>query len=97
MKVIINKSGVSKLSSQMKESTNDFKSEIKKFETVIDGINNAWEGADALKYVNKLRDSYLRKLNELVSDLEKSSEYLENIPLAYNLLDEIYSNKNINV
>lgn len=97
MKIVIDKSGVSKISTQMNESVNDFKSEIKKFETVIDGINNAWEGADALKFVNKLKDSYVRKLYDLVSELEKSSEYLKNIPEAYSLLDEIYSNKNINV
>jgi uncharacterized protein YukE len=97
MKVTINKNSITKTSAQMKEATNDFISEIKKFEAVIEGINSAWEGADALKYVNTLKDSYLKKLNELSEYLEKYGDYLENIPGAYSLLDEIYSNKNINI
>ena len=97
MNIEIKKSSVTNSGKKICEASLDFLSDIKKMEDIIDGINNAWEGAEALMYVNKMRESYIRRLNELAHNLEKYGEYLINVSEVYSLLDEIFSNKNINV
>lgn len=97
MNISIKKSSISSYGKQICDISSDFSSDINKLENVIEGINNAWQGADALKYVNKLRENYINNLNEIASDINKYGEYLVNTSGAYDLLDEIFANKNINV
>lgn len=97
MKITIDQSAVEKSGRRIQECNSDFLSDINRLNNIIDGINTAWEGADALKYVNNMRDNYLYKLKELSEILQSYGEYLEKIPGAYAILDESFSNKNINV
>lgn len=97
MNISIDKDGVKKMGTSIIESSNDFKGEINKFLEIIDGINSAWEGADALKYINTLKEKYVVGLNELNDIINKYGQYLVDVPEAYDLLDETFSTKNINV
>ena len=97
MKITIDKNAVEKSGKKIIECNSYFIDDIAKLNGVIDGINNAWDGADALKYVNDMRDKYIYKLKELSSILENYGEYLKNVPGAYEILDETFSNKNINI
>ena len=97
MKVTINKSSITDVSKTILENVEYLQSDIKKLEEVINSINTAWDGADALKYINTMRDKYIVQLNELIDVIQKNGEYLSNIPKAYDLLDETFSNKNVSV
>lgn len=97
MNISIKKSSVRDSGKQICDATLDFSSDIKKLENIINNINSAWDGADALKYVNNLKESYIVRLNELAANLENYGEYLINVAKVYDLLDETFSNKNINV
>lgn len=96
MDINIKKSSITNSGKQICEASLDFLSDVKKFETIINDINNAWNGADALKYVNKLKESYVNRLNQLGENLKEYGEYLINVSKVYDLLDETFANKNIN-
>ncbi len=96
MDINIKKSSITNSGKQICEASLDFLSDVKKFETIINDINNAWNGADALKYVNKLKESYVNRLNEFGENLKEYGEYLINVSKVYDLLDETFANKNIN-
>ena len=96
MDINIKKSSITNSGKQICEASLDFLSDVKKFETIISDINNAWDGADALKYVNKLKESYANRLNEFGENLKEYGEYLINVSKVYDLLDETFANKNIN-
>ena len=75
----------------------DFNTEIKKFETAINMINTMWNGADALKYINEMRDKYIVGLNEMKSVLEEYGKYLQKVPDTYSTIDETFTTKTIDV
>lgn len=97
MKITIDSSNVSKLGKSIVENSNNLINDVKKLESIIGDINTAWEGADALKYINSMRDKYVKEISDFAGIVEKYGEYLQNVPGAYDLLDETFSNKNINV
>lgn len=97
MNISIKKSTITSYGKQMCDISSDFLSNVNRLENVIEGINNAWDGADALKYINTLRENYISRLNKVADDINKYGEYLINTSGAYDLLDEIFSNKNIDV
>lgn len=97
MKVTINKQSVSNVSKVILENVEYLQNDVKQIENVINSINEAWEGADALKFINTMRDKYISELNEAIDIISRNGTYLSNIPKAYDLLDETFSNKNINV
>lgn len=64
---------------------------------IIDRISNLWDGADSLKYINTMKDNCIVKLQNLSDLVEKYGQYLQQVPEAYNILDETFASKNINV
>ncbi len=97
MEIFINKNDLKKKGEEILSYINTFSNDIHKLENVIDNINIAWQGADQLKYVNALKNNYINELSELANILKKYAEYLINVSQAYDLLDEIFSNKNIEI
>lgn len=97
MEIIIDKQSVRKVANQMNEYANDFSKEIEKLSNIIDNINIAWKGDDALKYINLLKTKYFEDLTETKKQIKKYSKYLENIPEAYDALEDTYTNKSINI
>ncbi len=97
MRVTIDKNNTNNIGKKIKENTDNIENDIKKLENVIESINSAWEGADALKYVNSMKEKYVNSLQEFNNILKEYSEYLSNVSGAYSILDETFSSKNINV
>jgi len=97
MKIFIDKSSVSNYAEQFVECSNKLDFEIKRLNSIIDSINNAWEGADASMYVNAMKTKYELEINQLKAILDSYSQYLKKVPDAYTSLDESFSSKSINV
>jgi hypothetical protein len=97
MNITIKKDEVLKIGKSIIDDASDFEDETKKLLSIIDNINLAWEGADALKYINILKDKYIVGLNELSDVIKNYGEYLKNVPEAYMLLDEAYCSENIDI
>ena len=97
MAVIVNKNDIINYGEQIIEYSEEFSSEIRKFSELIDSINKAWDGADALKFVNTMKEKYVVKLEELKSVLDDYGKYLKDVSETYTVVDEIFSSKVIDV
>lgn len=97
MKFTIKSYDVKKQADDIINYSNDFNEQIKKFEYLIDNINTAWNGADALKYVNLMRERYIMKMSKIQEIILDYGNYLKSVPDSYSKVDESFSNRNINV
>ncbi len=86
---------IKNVSKDMIISTTDFENLIKKYTAVIDNINTAWQGDDALAYVNNARDKYVTQMTSLVDLMKTYGEYLSKIPPVYEELDSEHASKSI--
>ncbi len=97
MNIVISKSDITNYGSQIVDYSSEFKDEIKKFSALIESINIAWDGADALKYINTMKEKYIVGLEEIKSVLDEYGNYLKKVPETYSAVDEVFSSKNIDV
>lgn len=97
MNILISESDIKTYGNQVIEYTADFKSEIDKFNSLIETINSIWDGADALKYVNAMKEKYINGLLELHDVLNEYGEYLRDVPETYSSLEEVFTARNIEV
>lgn len=97
MNITVKKDEIQAISSNILDNANYLNDEIKKLNDVIEKINIAWEGADALEYIEAMRFKYVKGLEYLTDMVERYGNYLGKIPDAYTLLDESFENRKINV
>lgn len=97
MKYEINKDIIVKRGNDLLEYSQDFGEYIKQFLNIIDSINSVWEGADSLKYINVMKERFVPGLEKMNSVIKEYGDYLKKVPEVYDLIDEIYSSKNIDV
>lgn len=97
MNIVINKSDITNYGNQIVDYSSEFKAEIKKFNALIESINTVWDGADALKYINVMKEKYIIGLEEIKSVLDEYGNYLKKVPETYSVVDEVFSSKNIDV
>ena len=97
MKVLIDNYNVTNYGKQIEDYANELDDEIKKFSTLIESINEVWNGSDALKYINIMKERYIVGLDELKSLLNEYGDYLTKVPDTYASLDEVFMTKHIDV
>lgn len=97
MEILINSTNTVNTGLKIVNYSNDFVACTKRIESIIDSINNVWDGEDSLKYINIMKQRYILKLEEIGKYLEEYGIYLQKIPDVYNTLDEVVSSKNIEV
>lgn len=95
MEININSSDVTSLAIQLYDCAESLENEIKKIRNTINNVSSAWTGNDAAKYVNVMQEKYILGLEELKDKITAYAVYLNNIPGAYDLLENIYSDKHI--
>lgn len=97
MDIVINKSDIVNYGNQIVDYSSEFQDEIKKFSALIESINTVWDGADALKYINVMKEKYIVGLEEIKGVLDEYGKYLKKVPETYSAIDEVFSSKNIDV
>lgn len=97
MDIYIDEAGIKSTSDSLTEEARSLLTQINMLNRTIDDINQAWQGTDALKYINVMREKYIVALHELKDFIDEYTIYLNNIPGAYSTLDEAFSNKNLSV
>lgn len=97
MNISLDSNSLLNVSKKMVLCTEDLTSNINHLIEVINSINNAWHGHDALKYINIMRDKYVVGLLELKNIVFEYATFLEGIVDAYNVLDETFATKSIEV
>ena len=93
----IDKSIVSGKAKNLSVYVASVKSEINNLKSLTKEIDNSWKGKKGTDFINSLDNSYITELEKLEAILEDYNDFLSKVPRAYEMLDEEYGNKNINV
>jgi len=93
MRIRVSRSETKKVSNEMLEAADSFEQYLKNFISIIENINNIWQGQDAVKTINMMRDKYVPMMYKYLDMLERYAEYVGRVFGAYGMLDKIYTDK----
>jgi uncharacterized protein YukE len=93
----VNPDRITKDGNNIIQLSNEFSSQIKSFESIIDKINSVWEGQDSLQYINTMKEKYVVGLKELNDVILNYGNYLKNVSISYKVLDQTFATKQIDV
>lgn len=97
MSIVVNPDRITKDGNNIIQLSNEFSSQIKSFESIIDKINSVWEGQDSLQYINTMKEKYVVGLKELNDVILNYGNYLKNVSISYKVLDQTFATKQIDV
>ncbi len=96
-KIVITQANVANVVSELRAEQEKIGSYKSNLETELDNINKAWEGADATKYTQKMRDDYNVLLEAFNESLASYINFLEKVYGEYEQFDNEYAGKTIEV
>ena len=70
MNIYIDEAGIKGTSDRLAEEARILLAQINMLDRTIDDINEAWQGADALKYINVMREKYVVYLKNKILEVE---------------------------
>lgn len=97
MDIYIDTAQVRSIVKQMRQYSSNLNDIVVQLTSIIDNIENAWQGSDATIYVERLRSKCITDIKILNKLLEQYENYLSNVPGAYETLDNVFQTKRINV
>ena len=96
-KIVITQANVANVVSELRAEQEKIDSYKKNLDSELDSINQAWEGADATKYTQKMRDDYNVLLEAFSKSLASYISFLEKVYGEYERFDSEYAGKSIEV
>lgn len=97
MEIMAIKSNIEKRGSKIIDASISFNNDVKELLSIIETINNVWQDDTSLSYINNLRDVHIANLSEFAIFLEDYGDYLKKVSQAYDVFDETFASKNIEV
>ena len=97
MKIRMDNANIESLGSKVLSCNETIETDVQKLASIFDSINQAWEGSDSLKYVNSLKEKMEPVLKDLTAEINNYGLFLKNVPNAYDILEEEYASKEIEV
>lgn len=96
MNISVDKLETSQIANSIIENADLIANEIRVILATIEKLESYWQGPDATKYIDILRNNCVSELNKYQGVMASYGEYLKNVSSGYNTLDDIYSSKKIN-
>ncbi|MBR2828712.1 MAG: WXG100 family type VII secretion target [Bacilli bacterium] len=96
-KIVITSSNVFSIVSTLRGEFENIKGYISTLDKELENINEAWKGADATKYTEKMKDDYSVILASLVEVLNSFADFLSKVFQEYEKVDNEYKGKTIEV
>ena len=96
-KIVASSESLTRLSNDLGTEKDNITSCISKLDTELEQINNSWEGADATKYIAKMKEDYSSLLNDYNSCLDSYADYLGQVFSEYEKVDTKYQGMKIEV
>lgn len=84
-------------SSSLSNYISTLDTEVNKLNISVTDNQDSFQGQRGTDFFATLTDDYITDLKKLVTDLESYQEFLNQVPKAYELLDEEFGNKTIDV
>ena len=93
MRVSINSTQLKNQGNILNQYASDINNYTKDLIRIMDELNTAWAGSDALKYVNSFKDIYIKtNLLDLVRVLENHGKFLIDVANKQQAIEAKYSN-----
>ena len=96
-KIVITSSNVTSVASSLREEFENINGYISTLDKELGSINDAWKGAAATKYTEKMKDDYAVILTSLVEVLNSFADFLSKVFQEYEKVDNEYKGKTIEV
>ncbi len=96
-RIVVTASGISNVVSELKAEQSNIKGYISSLDTELGNINKAWQGADATKYTEKMKDDYKVLLTSINESFDSYIEFLSKVYGEYEKLDSEFAGKSIEV
>ena len=96
-KIVVSGEALSRLASELVMEKESIGSYVKNLGTELDQISTSWQGADATKYLAKMKDDYSYLLEEYNSCVDSYAEYLGKVFSEYEKMDNKYQSTKIEV
>ena len=96
-RIVITSSNVNKVVSGLKTEQEKITGYITNLDTELGKVNEAWKGADAIKYTEKMKDDYSVLLTNLNECLGTHIEFLSKVYSEYERIDNEFTGKTIEV
>lgn len=81
----------------LNEKIEDIDSEITKLNTTLEDNKDGLQGERGTNFFDTLTENYVSDLENLKLDMQSYQDFLSRIPGAYEVLDEEFGNKTIDV
>jgi len=95
MNISVDKLETRQIANSIIENAESIADEIKVVLATIEKLESYWQGPDATKHIDVLRNNCVSELNKFQSVMASYGQYLKNVSAGYNTLDGIYSAKKI--
>lgn len=95
MKIRVNKSGIKRTGDKLVSNAEKLHTEGQKINAIINELAASWEGKDRDKCIAVVKDTYLVNLGRLKSKINAYGKYLQQVPKAYDEVDNTYMKKKI--
>ena len=80
----------------LEECRADIESCKSDLDNALGDVSEAWQGADATKYIDKMRDDYLFSFDGLLAGLDECINFLNtNVPVKYEDDDKEFAGRSI--
>ena len=93
----ITKTSVDSIVSNLQAEQEKITGYMKTLDTELGNVNQAWQGSDATKYTEKMRDDYKVLLKEFNDSLQSYIDYLSGVFAEYKKLDDKFVDTKIEV
>ncbi len=97
VEVYVCKSKMKKASFQIKESASAIDKIVSELMETTNVLGNAWQGSDYEFFKQKITQEYQNNLTEFTQRLKEYAVYLENASNAYQKLEDVFKDKEIEV
>ena len=96
-KIVVTKSSIDSIVSELQNEQSNITSYNTKLDNELGNVNQAWKGADATKYTEKMQDDYKVLLKEFNDSLQTYIDYLSKVFNEYQTLDDKFVSERIDV
>ena len=93
----IDTDSVSSNANTLSDKIDEISTETTKLNTSVEENKDGFQGERGNVFFEVLTENYISDLNNLKLDLESYQDFLSKVPGAYELLDEEFGNKTIDV
>lgn len=97
MNIYMDSDATKKTAEEMISYLSALNDNIKSLDNILDNMKTAWSGSDATEFFNVMKEKNIPELKKLYEVLLSYSYFLQKTPNIYQILDEVFTNKKMEI